>query len=287
VQAHWKYKNGPLANANNYSFKFNKGEPMMDNIDFRTCPQCNDQAMYRQDIRTQSEQVICYLCGYTYERILVIDPETDEPIMKEDGTCEFIERESNGYGGFYIPKGKGGAELGCFKDPLSEKDLKQFDRKMKSKNVETEESFLSQWDEKSQQVISIRGKAENPFYRPGPTLDGGENSGHEKPMATLIQGRFTETNQLIINPPPEDDCCEVCRRHVRKPVPYDQHPLGLESYIIGNNIVPYITEDKKLCKNFRLFFEEIVQASWECQECFRLTNDEVIASKDKFESMKN
>jgi hypothetical protein len=71
--------------------------------------------------------------------------------------------------------------------------------------------------------------------------------------------------QFFINPPPEDERCEVCQRHVD-----DLNPFGGP----GDPLVGNFT-GAQLVKHYRDWSGEgCSEASWECRDCFVLSTEE-------------
>ena len=96
-------------------------------------------------------------------------------------------------------------------------------------------------------------------------------------------------SKIIINPPPKDMRCEICGRKAVDLEPFDEKYIEIligEERIMnghfqgGRCITKSITADHKIAKNFRSFYKDMVQASWECTDCHRLSNKEAIETKD-------
>ena len=88
---------------------------------------------------------------------------------------------------------------------------------------------------------------------------------------------------VYINPPPEDMCCEICGLKADDLEPFDQwfceaneqyEKAIKELYPNSPCILKYISPDHKLFKIFRAFYFDQVEASWECKDCFELSDIE-------------
>jgi hypothetical protein len=88
---------------------------------------------------------------------------------------------------------------------------------------------------------------------------------------------------FLINPPPTDGACEICGRPASELQPFDEEiAKAKEDYQEKINegpekvvcILSYITPDRKLVKNFRNFFEDSIEPSWECSDCLQLSDDD-------------
>ena len=93
----------------------------------------------------------------------------------------------------------------------------------------------------------------------------------------------TNPRKMVLNPPPSDLNCELCGKKVEELEPFS--PKAFEAnkqtekifeHFYSNPEKPFtfITENRKLSKRFRSFEEGYIDASWECSECFYLSNDE-------------
>ena len=96
-------------------------------------------------------------------------------------------------------------------------------------------------------------------------------------------------SMMLVNPPPEDDRCEICKRKIDDLPPwatnicevYERTDKQLDE--LRNNprcVIISITEDRKLLKHFRSFYDGIVEASWECKDCYYLSDEEAIATRN-------
>jgi len=74
-----------------------------------------------------------------------------------------------------------------------------------------------------------------------------------------------KTHIVRINPPPSDERCECCGRHVSELKPFG----GPGDPLVGD------FSGALLAKHFRrICSEEQVDASWECRDCFVLSDEE-------------
>lgn len=80
---------------------------------------------------------------------------------------------------------------------------------------------------------------------------------------------------MNINPP--TDNCEICGKDVDHLESFDEIPGGFVGFSNKSMISRYITNDRKLSKTFRSYFEGYSEASWECRDCFYLSNDEAVS----------
>lgn len=71
-------------------------------------------------------------------------------------------------------------------------------------------------------------------------------------------------NKVSINPPPRDEKCECCRRHIK-----DLKPFGGR----GDPLVGDFT-GALLVKTFREGAPNQVSASWECRDCIVLGDED-------------
>ena len=80
---------------------------------------------------------------------------------------------------------------------------------------------------------------------------------------------------IIINPPPPDLRCEICEKHVSELEQFvDMH---IQTISNGTVVIPYMTEENKLKKNFRAIGGDhhyVAGASWECKNCLLLSQEE-------------
>ena len=122
-------------------------------------------------------------------------------------------------------------------------------------------------------------------------------SKHEKgQFETEVMGNNTMGAKTIIktqqsralgyvNLQPEATCCEICGRKTDDLQPFDEEFCELfdmyersieDLYLNIPYILKYITTDHKLAKNFRSFYQEPANASWECKNCISLSTEEAI-----------
>ncbi len=81
---------------------------------------------------------------------------------------------------------------------------------------------------------------------------------------------------FLINSPPGVRC-DICGRAVSELEPFDDPPYEMNVVDTARECVLFTTADRKLAKTFRGEGES--RASWECQDCFFLTNDEAVGRK--------
>ena len=108
-------------------------------------------------------------------------------------------------------------------------------------------------------------------------------------QSVIVKGRRYGTWQYI-NPPPEDGRCEICRRKTDDLAPWDKDTCEVykqtdkqleESRHTPSCVTKSITDDRKLIKHFRSFYDGIVEASWECIDCYSLSDEEAIETRNK------
>jgi len=113
--------------------------------------------------------------------------------------------------------------------------------------------------------------------------------GMNNSKGSLVRVKAHQSGALIyINPPPNDMRCEICGRKAddlemftNKIVDvYEQTDKEFEDLKQnpGCKIIS-ITTDHKLIKNFRRLKGDIIEASWECTDCFYLSTEEAVARK--------
>ena len=70
-------------------------------------------------------------------------------------------------------------------------------------------------------------------------------------------------SKITLNPPPRDERCECCSKHISELKDFDGYFKGA-----------------KLVKNFR-DFNGCIGASWECVDCFGLNKKEYMEKKNE------
>jgi len=79
---------------------------------------------------------------------------------------------------------------------------------------------------------------------------------------------------IIVNPPPNDNRCESCRKHTSVLEPFDESPREVDKLVYGVCVILNITDDRKLAKSFRSDDGDVVYPRWECKQCF-FQSDEI------------
>jgi hypothetical protein len=106
----------------------------------------------------------------------------------------------------------------------------------------------------------------------------------------MIKARISGS-MMLVNPPPEDGRCEICNRKTDDLPPwgidicegYERSDKQLEELRhTPRCVIISITDDRKLLKHFRSFYDGIIEASWECKDCYYLSDEEAIATRNNF-----
>ena len=141
----------------------------MSLIDYISCPQCGFIARYWYSKFEQYTEIDCVVCGLLYRRIAIIDRKRrgeaseyrDNYKRTKEGRIIYRKYERNGYGAYCLTNKDCVEEFRGFFKPITSLDIDRFKAKLVSPDIDPEESFMTIWNEKINQIEAIFGTVRN------------------------------------------------------------------------------------------------------------------------------
>jgi hypothetical protein len=134
-------------------------------IDLVPCPQCNNSAYIEYYCKTGEVYMRCAMCGYSYDFMAIKNRKSQSGEYKttKDGKLIFRETERKGFGVAWLSRNKGSGDFICLTKPITPHLVNKFKKYLADQDTNPEKSFLTRWDDDTKIVITVVGKAFNPF----------------------------------------------------------------------------------------------------------------------------
>ena len=125
--------------------------------DYERCPQCGGMCLVDVNCRTHEEYKFCERCGKT-EKYYIRRDNDSNIVLDENGTPEYIEEKSGGYGCITIVMNKGIPSTYALRDPSDLKKMKaEYLKELEKPYVNKEKSYFTYWDTEKKQIVAVFG----------------------------------------------------------------------------------------------------------------------------------
>ena len=150
-------------------------------LDFVPCKQCNETASYLF-YATGEKSVLCPVCGYDFQRIILKnrklkaeDPKYETFKLNKNGDPIFRTYERKGYGACCVKFVNGRGYAVGFHKPITPSVIASFKRYLsRQQDVNFEATYLTRWNEDTNQAEAVVGKIVNPYASPLEEESGNE-----------------------------------------------------------------------------------------------------------------
>ncbi len=121
------------------------------------CPRCGNPARYGCHTRLPKEFLYCRFCGYSVSRTV-----DREKLVEGQPPPKPKKHEYKSAGASYIQYKTGGSQCGSVEDkdngPVDwEKIIHRFQEILANPDVDSQESYLTKWDDENKKVINLIG----------------------------------------------------------------------------------------------------------------------------------
>ena len=139
---------------------------MASSVEYLECERCGGFAFYELNCRTLEEWKRCERCGCGYDYELRYNKK-NEVVLDWKKKPKFRFRKYKGFGIAHYAFKNGGSVSYQLLKPLSKKDKKKFFLDIETKaEIDKQKSFLTVWDKKKKQIISLYGDIPPSFDEP-------------------------------------------------------------------------------------------------------------------------
>ena len=131
-------------------------------MDWVECPQCGGSMFTDYYYKSSEEYWMCKRCG-KHGKVELVRNENGEVVFDVNGKVDYKTEDVEGYGCAKIAITGHGASFSCFNKPITEEYKKAFFEALEEENVDKEHSYLSFWNEETQQIEMLYGKDPKPY----------------------------------------------------------------------------------------------------------------------------
>ncbi len=130
---------------------------MTTTLDETACPQCGARAFVEFSTRTLSEEIACFVCGYT---------ERTAPTRRRTQSGDAVLRRTMrvGFGAYRLTQVGGGiSQVGVFAAPITRATVARFKRNLRAAQLDARQSYLTRWNRRTRRVETLVGKTPREF----------------------------------------------------------------------------------------------------------------------------